>query len=1202
MTITKMRSGSRGDLLRIGLYFLAANFNSVAYAAFVADAEYAATPGLATINAAVAYNLGITGAGTLIGVIDSGINPDHQEFGGAIAAGFNFSTGSAALSDSSATYHGSHVSGTVAARRDGSGMQGVAYDAGLVIGGTSFYVDQLASAINYAVGQHADVLNNSWGYSGTTVLSYDKASIEASYPDLLSALQNAVAQNTVVVFASGNDGYADPQLFAGLPYYFPELQKSWITVAASTMDGVYFTPYSNRCGVAVQWCVVAPGGYNGYDAGVYSVDGATSTGYKSLYGTSNATPYVSGAVALLAQRFPYMTANQLTSVLLTTAKHGTDAVLSPIYGRGEIDIGKAMNGPAALEFTFDVDTQGYDSVWSNNIIGSGSLIKRGTGVLELTGSNSFTGGVTLVGGSLRVASDSNLGSASGGLDFDGGLLQVAADLSLERAVTVGVEGGTLDTQAWQVTLTDAFHGTGVLHKEGSGTLLLAGSSDFTGILQINAGTVQTSSHNFTGDIVNFGTLIFDQSDTGSFAGSISGSGTLVKQGIGELQLTGTNTYSGGTVVAAGVLTGAGAALQGDILNNASVVFDQSVDGIYAGSMSGSGALVKRGSATLKLAGNNSYFGGTLIEAGQLEGDAASLQGNFSGNGTLIFNQSGEAVFGGEFSSLAAVQKLGAGTLHLAGSGNSAQHTTVLAGTLAVDTSLTSDIQVLGGTLAIAGDVAGTVAVAEGGTLAIDPTVTGRIGGDLQMSSGATLAVQVEAGASRVLNVEGTVSVAGGAVQVNASGDFPALMRQSLVTAQAVQGRFDSISTDQPSLQGFLQYETGAVNLVLARTDSALIDKVLGFNRQQAANGIRGLLASGYYSDGLAAYVNTLYQATPAAATKMLDTVSGELVADATHVLLDMLANSALAPMLGRSMGNTASNASLLPGGWTDMQAMADGDEDNENPGAWIQRSSQHTSVEASTEAGGYDSSQRLLAFGADVAALGGGRVGLMLAQGDSDLQRDGLADRLDSTLNLIGAYGHWRHGSINWLGVVQVGRFESDSQRWIEGGSPAKAVGHSRQNLFTSTLAMRYGLLPFIQPLAVVNYVHLSQPGFTETGSSSLVLSYAARQQDFLNSQAGVAWHFENKAFPAGMRAGMQLLWQHDFSSDDAYIQSTAFSVSPDATFALQPSGAGTDRAVLQAGLEYAVSQRLQVSLRGHAERGSGLSAAGAGLAFDFMW
>ena len=94
-----------------------------------------------------------------------------------------------------------------------------------------------------------------------------------------------------------------------------------------------------------------------------------------------------------------------------------------------------------------------------------------------------------------------------------------------------------------------------------------------------------------------------------------GHGVLTKSGAGTLILTGTNTYTGGTTVSAGTLQGNTTSLQGNIANSATLVFDQVAAGTYAGVLSGTGSLTKTGVGTLTLTSVNSYTGGTRFNGG-----------------------------------------------------------------------------------------------------------------------------------------------------------------------------------------------------------------------------------------------------------------------------------------------------------------------------------------------------------------------------------------------------------------------------------------------------------------------------------------------------------------------------------------------------------------------------------------------------------
>jgi autotransporter-associated beta strand protein len=119
-------------------------------------------------------------------------------------------------------------------------------------------------------------------------------------------------------------------------------------------------------------------------------------------------------------------------------------------------------------------------------------------------------------------------------------------------------------------------------------------------------------------ITNNALVNFNQSGVGTYTGDMSGTGVMWKNGSGTLQLWGTNTYSGGTLVSSGTLEGNAASLQGMITNNALVNFNQSGVGTYTGDMRGTGSLQKSGSGTLQLAGTNVYSGLTTVSAGTLQ--------------------------------------------------------------------------------------------------------------------------------------------------------------------------------------------------------------------------------------------------------------------------------------------------------------------------------------------------------------------------------------------------------------------------------------------------------------------------------------------------------------------------------------------------------------------------------------------------------
>jgi autotransporter-associated beta strand protein len=180
-----------------------------------------------------------------------------------------------------------------------------------------------------------------------------------------------------------------------------------------------------------------------------------------------------------------------------------------------------------------------------------------------------------------------------------------------------------------------------LTKTGSGELILSGDNAYSGGTKVDAGQVTAASdealgtgpatlaanttlglsgnRNVANDVILNGAAKVDTgADDSTLSGEISGAGALEKTGAGTLKLTGANTYAGGTTVSGGTLAGDAESLQGDIVNNAAVIFDQATPGEYAGAMSGSGTMEKTGGGELTISNtNNTHTGDTTVSAGRL---------------------------------------------------------------------------------------------------------------------------------------------------------------------------------------------------------------------------------------------------------------------------------------------------------------------------------------------------------------------------------------------------------------------------------------------------------------------------------------------------------------------------------------------------------------------------------------------------------
>ncbi len=317
-------------------------------------AEFNASWGLSTIKAEHAYARGATGAGVTVAVVDTGVDIDHPDLCSNIAPGGDLvRTDGPRMTDGDS--HGTHVAGTIAAARNGQGMHGVAPDAQILSikylhdGVQGNETLDTRDALRRQIELGARISNNSWGqrvnvaeggYRSRTLADLD-ANERNYYRNSVATLYREAQQAGIVfVFAAGNNTTGDTRiagdssLYAALPVIAPELQGQWLAVVNIREDG-RISDGSHRCGDAQAWCLAAPGSW------VYSSVPGDGYGYKS--GTSMAAPHVSGALALLMDLFPTLSAAQITERTLVSANKSGIYADSATYGQGLLDLQAASN-------------------------------------------------------------------------------------------------------------------------------------------------------------------------------------------------------------------------------------------------------------------------------------------------------------------------------------------------------------------------------------------------------------------------------------------------------------------------------------------------------------------------------------------------------------------------------------------------------------------------------------------------------------------------------------------------------------------------------------------------------------------------------------------------------------------------------------------------------------------------------------------
>lgn len=257
--------------------------------------------------------------------------------------------------------HGTFLAGLIAGTKNqydinstyNNSIQGVAYEANIMPikvfdNDGAGYVSMVHKGIEYAYKNNAKVINLSLGSNDPTSITSSTASVYKS------ALQN----NSTMVISAGNEGLSClPNAYgsisgkcsfpAALPWvngYSDLLTQNggWIVVGSVDSNNV-ITSWSNKAGITKSNYLVAPG------QGLISdnLSGSTNSGS----GTSYSAAVVSGAVALMYQKYPHLTGNQISEILFQTATDLGATGVDNVYGNGLLNLSSAFAPIGALSIT-----------------------------------------------------------------------------------------------------------------------------------------------------------------------------------------------------------------------------------------------------------------------------------------------------------------------------------------------------------------------------------------------------------------------------------------------------------------------------------------------------------------------------------------------------------------------------------------------------------------------------------------------------------------------------------------------------------------------------------------------------------------------------------------------------------------------------------------------------------------------------------
>ncbi|BBC73767.1 conserved hypothetical protein [Altererythrobacter sp. B11] len=863
---------------------------------------------------------------------------------------------------------------------------------------------------------------------------------------------------------------------------------------------------------------------------------------------------------------------------------------------------------ATLEFN-----QALNGVFSGNISGTGTLVKSGGSALILTGENTYTGGTLIAGGTLVGSTKSLTGNIVNNsvLQFDqsddgtfagdisgNGLLVKNGDGTLtltgNNSYTNGtvINGGTLAAstqslggdvanfatlqfnQATDGTFTGEISGTGMLVKTGAGTLTLTGGNSYQGGTKIVEGTLAGDTNSLSRDIVNDATLQFDQTSDGTFAGVVSGTGMLVKTGSGALTLTGANSYTGGTTISEGTLVGNTASLSGNVVNNATLQLDQATDGNFAGNVSGTGALVKTGNGTLTLTGANSYTGGTTIAGGMLVANAGSLSGTIANDATLQFDQATNGTFAGDVSGTGGMVKTGAGKLELTGTGSYTGPTLVQAGALAVN-----------GTLASTVDVQADARLMGRGTI-----------GGLIVRTEATLA---PGNSIDTLHVATTALFEADSiyeVEVNAAGDADRLIADGAVTIEGGQvavlaenGDYAPLSTytiiTGASVNGTFEGVTSNLAFLSPSLSYTGTDVTLQLLRNDLAFSAAAATAN---QRGTALAIDTAF----AADTPLYDALVGESAAGA-RAAFDSLSGEVHTAAIRSVMEDSERFRRSILGRFSADDAAAGG--------VWVQGAVARDEVRTDFNAAKFDRSTTSLFGGVEFGA-GPAKFGIAGGYTDGDAKVAGRASTAAVQGTQVGAYAGTDAGPLALTLGATYGGFDVDTTRDIGVGAidQTARASYSMETFEAfgeAGVRLQDGRNLFV-PFVGLNKLWIDRDGVTETGAS-LGVRAASQDDSWLWSTVGA------KAFvPLGASDSVALnlaaRWQH--ALDGRAVDTDLALLAGGPAFTVAGAPLAKDTGMVDVGLSWRMAKGLTFGLEynGAASNAHESHTGKATLAFRF--
>ena len=998
---------------------------------------------------------------------------------------------------------------------------------------------------------------------------------------------------------------------------------------------------SNPAGMILEGTTTISGGTLAFGASEAVIDvkatntissAVTGTGGLTLAGSgtlvlSGTGGGLSGPIAVDSGTLQLNTANYFptsgggTTVWLSNVKSKPSNAILAVDASNVISALNSDGNNSAVNIATGViltigDSNNLNSTLSSVITGTGtgSLVKAGSGLLDISGS----GGVSFgAGGSVSVN--------AGALRIGSGLFSSSATTPI--AVASGAElqysgnGGSV--------FNDPISGAGVFHLV-AGTVQLTGTNVYTGGTVLEVGTtldVTTANLPTGGNISNAGgTLLFDQSSTGTFSGVMSNgqqsggaadpndmsctlvacttsvlAGTLIKDDSatgsgGNVTLANVQAYTGMTYIEAGTLT-LGAV---NTIASSSGVDLGRVGGAVCNPSPCTGV-----TATLALGANNTI-------SGLMDNPANTTQVQLNGFTLTLAPVAGTswsyggAIVDGSAAGGSLVQN-GPGISILTGTSTYSGATTVNAGVLEVNGTIGNSSSVAvnsGGTLAGGGTVDPvTVTINSGGTLA--PGISGMpgtsltIAGNLAFQSGAIYLVQVGSSASTFAAVTGTAALAGNALAAFATGSYS--QHYTILQAAGLSGTFASLSTLGLPVNFAPNLSYTSTSVILNLTAALGAGAGLNVNQQNVAGALNGFFNGG---GTLPAGFGTLFGLTGGNLANALTQASGETATasqqttfDAMNLFMGLLTDPFVAGR-GEGPGAGANSTGYAEEGYG-VSAYAPGDRPrsqserdayaaiyhkappiaesfNQRWSVWAAGfgGSQSTDGNAAVGSNATTSSIAGTAVGADYRFSPSTLAGFALAGGGTSFSvAGGGTGRSD--LFQAGAFIRHNAGPAYISAALAYGWQDVTTNRTVTIAGTDMLQARFNANAFSGRLEGGYRFVaPVIggvgvTPYAAAQFTTFDLPAYAEgvlAGANTFALAYGARDVTDPRSELGIRTDKSYALQGAILTLRGRVAWAYDYDPDRSVA--ATFQTLPGASFVVNGAAQAHDSALTTASAE----------------------------------